>query len=85
MLVTPQSIGELVGSLEERGLVERPPRPGRGRRRTVELTAAGRAALERATPVVLAINAPEALELTAAEAAELNRLLHIVRRATATG
>lgn len=82
VLVTAQSIGELVGSLEERGLVGRPPHPGRGRRRPVELTSAGREALERATPGVLAVNAPEALGLTADEAEELNRLLHLVRRAT---
>lgn len=80
-LVTAQSIGELIASLEARGFVERPPHPGRGRRRPVRLTDAGRHALERATPAVLAVNAPEALGLTGAEAIELNRLLHIVRRA----
>lgn len=39
--------------------------------------------MDRATPAVLAVNAPETLGLTAAEAEELNRPLHIVRRATA--
>ena len=78
-LVSPQSIGELIASLEERGLVTRPPPVGRGRARPVSLTDAGRAALARATPVVQEINSPTALGLSAAEAAELNRLLHRVR------
>ncbi len=78
-LVSPQSIGELVASLEQRGLVERAASAGRGRRRPVHLTDAGRETLRRAAPAVRAINAPEALGLDAAEAVELNRLLHLVR------
>jgi len=82
-LVTPQAIGELMVSLEERGLVERTANPGRGRSRLVRLTEAGRAALRRITPAIHRINAPESLGLSASEAAELNRLLHLVRRSVA--
>jgi DNA-binding MarR family transcriptional regulator len=77
-LVSPQSIGELIATLEERGLVERSPHPGRGRRRPVHLTDAGRRALAGVKPSIRAINAPEALGLSADEAAELNRLLRLV-------
>lgn len=78
-LVSAQSIGELVASLEQRGLVERAAGAGRGRRRHVHLTEAGRDVLRRVTPLVRAINAPESLGLDAAESTELNRLLHLVR------
>lgn len=78
-LVSPQSIGELIMSLENRGLVERPAGASRGRRRPVHLTDAGRDTLRRVAPAVRAINAPESLGLNAAEAVELNRLLHLVR------
>ncbi len=79
-LVSPQSIGELIVSLENRGLVRRPAGTGRGRRRPVHLTDAGRDTLRRVAPAVRAINAPESLGLDAAEAVELNRLLHLVRK-----
>jgi DNA-binding MarR family transcriptional regulator len=78
-LVSPQSIGELISSLEERGLVERPAKPGRGRRRTVHLTQAGHQALQRIAPAIRTINAPASLGLSATEAVELNRLLHAIR------
>lgn len=78
-LVSPQSIGDLIAALEERGLVQRSADSGRGRRRPVHLTDAGRDTLRRVGPAVRAINAPESLGLDAAEAAELNRLLHLVR------
>jgi DNA-binding MarR family transcriptional regulator len=83
VLVTPQSIGELLGSLERLGHVTRTPgRPGRAT--VVALTEAGRAALDRATPLVRQLNSPRALGLTAEEDATLNSLLHKVLRATAT-
>lgn len=81
VLVTPQSLGELLVSLERLGHVER--RPGRrGTATAVTLTGSGRAALGRATPLVAALNAPERLGLTAQEASTLNALLHKVLRAT---
>lgn len=78
-LVSPQNIGELIASLEARGLVERPANPGRGRRRSVHLTETGRHTLRQITPAIRKINTPESLGLSATDAAELNRLLHLVR------
>lgn len=77
--VRPQSIGETVETLEERGLVHRKGAAGRGRRRAVHLTDAGRAVLADAWPGVRAFNAPAALGLTAQEHATLDRLLRRVR------
>jgi DNA-binding MarR family transcriptional regulator len=78
-LVSPQSIGELIVTLEKRGLIERSAVVVRGRRRPVHLTEAGHAMLRRVAPAIRRINSPESLGLDAAEAAELNRLLHLVR------
>ena len=81
VLITPQSIGELLASLERLGAVTRTPgRPGRAK--TVTLTATGRAALDRATVLVRELNAPESLGLTAEENTTLNALLHKVLAAT---
>jgi len=44
--VKKQSASEIVGTLEQRGLVLRNPHPEDGRARALELTAAGRAKLE---------------------------------------
>jgi DNA-binding MarR family transcriptional regulator len=44
--VRPQSMAQTVGELEEDGLVSRRPDPGDGRRALVELTPAGKEALE---------------------------------------
>ena len=79
-LVTPQSIGELLVSLEQRGLVHRAAaRPGTAH--AVTLTDDGRRALARAVPAVRDLNAPGALGLTAEQAETLNTLLHTLRRA----
>ena len=81
VLITPQSIGALLTSLERLGNVTRTTgRPGRAT--TVTLTPAGRAALDRATVLVRDLNAPESLGLTAEEDATLNALLHKVLAAT---
>ncbi|GAA3612832.1 hypothetical protein GCM10022419_117300 [Nonomuraea rosea] len=79
IMVRPQSMGELVASLLDRGLVERDSPGGRGRRAGLRITATGRELLSRAQPAVVTFNAPEAMGLSAAEAAELTRLLRIVR------
>jgi DNA-binding MarR family transcriptional regulator len=81
VLVTPQSVGELLHSLERLGHITRSRGP-RGTATTVHLTASGRAALHRATPLIQAMNTPEALGLTAQENTTLNTLLHKVLRAT---
>lgn len=75
VLVTPQSIGELLASLERLGYVTRTP-GRRGTATAVALTARGRDALGRATPLVTAMNAPAALGLTPEEDSTLNALLH---------
>ena len=81
VLLTPQSVGELLVTLERAGLVERVAPARRGAPISVRVTDAGRASLERAAPLVGRLNAPAALGLEPAEAAELNRLLHKVRTA----
>ena len=43
--ISPQSMGATLGALELRGLVERCPDPGDGRRAVMSLTGAGRQAL----------------------------------------
>ena len=81
VLVTPQSIGELLNSLERLGYVTR-VRGARGKASTVRVTDAGLAALNRATPLVQAMNTPEALGLTPQENKTLNELLHKVLEST---
>ena len=86
VLVTPQSMGELIHSLERAGWVRREQGVGRGRRVRIRVTAAGHDLLRRATPVADALNVAEVLGLTVAERGLLNSLLHKVRDAmTAPG
>lgn len=79
VLVTPQSMGDLVAALAERGLIRKEGPGGRGRPTQIELTATGRKALERAKDPVMQFNEPETLGLTAEQADALNNLLHSVR------
>lgn len=79
ILLTPQSLGEQVRSLVERGLIRRQGGVPRGRRIDLSLTQDGRALLRRATPLVRSLNQPSTLGLTSQEAAALNTLLHKVR------
>lgn len=81
VLVRPQSVGVLLTSLMEQGLVVRAGPGGRGRRAGIALTDAGREALARAWPPVRAFNTPSALGLTAAQAGMLDELLDRVRAA----
>lgn len=76
VLITPQSMGEILAQMEAADLVRRVPPPRRGAPIAVELTEAGRAALQSTYPSVAAINRPAALGLSDEEAATLNRLLH---------
>ncbi|MBF5082167.1 MarR family winged helix-turn-helix transcriptional regulator [Quadrisphaera sp. INWT6] len=64
VLVRQQSMGVLLASMLERGLVERTGPGGRGRRAGLVLTETGGRALREAWPAVRAFNAPEALGLT---------------------
>ncbi|MGK5681385.1 MarR family winged helix-turn-helix transcriptional regulator [Actinoplanes sp. URMC 104] len=77
VLVTPQSIGELLTSLERLGHITRRRGP-RGKASVVQVTKSGRSALDRATPLVQAMNTPQALGLTPDEDETLNALLHKV-------
>ena len=80
LMMRPQSMGELVGSLLERGLVSRAGPSGRGRRSKVGLTDLGRQMLRDAWPSVRAFNAPEAIGLSRKETEMLVRLLRTLRR-----
>jgi DNA-binding MarR family transcriptional regulator len=81
VLVRPQSMRQLIGSLLSRGLVRQSGGGGRGRRAQLHLTEAGQDALTRALPAVYAINASAAIGLADAEAAALTRHLRAVRTA----
>lgn len=81
LMMRPQSVGEVVGSLLQRGLVRRDGPSGRGRRAGLTLTDQGRDTLRQAWPGVRAFNAPDTLGLTIEETATLVRLLQVVRRA----
>jgi DNA-binding MarR family transcriptional regulator len=81
VLVTPQTLGELLPSLERLDYVRRTPgRPGTAT--SVAITPEGSAAPARAIPLLGALDAPESLGLTAVEAAELSALLHEVINAS---
>lgn len=74
-IITPQSMGELLAGLEERGLVLRRLPAGRGHPAQLELTDAGRALLVQVKPVVESSNSPEELGLTQREIDHLRDLL----------
>lgn len=76
VLATPQSIGELVRVMEDKGLIERTPPAGRGRPSALYASTAGRALLDDVTPHVLAAFAPDALGLDAPSYERLNADLH---------
>jgi DNA-binding MarR family transcriptional regulator len=78
VLVTPQSMGPLLQQMTDVGLVRRSASALRGTATSVELTDHGREVLAATFPAVGAVNDPAELGLTAAEAVELNRLLHAV-------
>lgn len=78
VLVRPQSLGELLVPLLERGLVSRDGPGGRGRRSGIEITDAGREAMAAALPGVREFNA--ALGLDTGQLGMLDDLLHTVLR-----
>lgn len=80
VLATPQSVGELVRVMEDKGLIERTPPAGRGHPSAVYASASGRALLDEVTPAVLAAFAPEAMGLDAERFDRLNDDLHTVLR-----
>lgn len=78
ILVTPQSIGDIVAQMQTAGLVRRTPPAQRGTAISVEITPHGRTTLEQTYPLVGALNTPAALGLNQAEARTLNELLRRV-------
>jgi DNA-binding MarR family transcriptional regulator len=81
VLVTPQSVGELVTTLEAAGLVKRDRSGGRGRRAGIDLTPHGRAVLNTASHTAATLDNPAVFDLSPQEAATLNALLHRALRA----
>ncbi len=81
VLVTPQSMSELLDSLQSLGLVERDAAPGRGRRVAIRLTDVGTERLQQCSEAVGRVQ--ESLGLTEQNHHDLNHLLTAVL-ATAT-
>jgi DNA-binding MarR family transcriptional regulator len=84
VLVRPQSLGELVAPLLERGLVHRDGPGGRGRRSGLTLTGDGAALLQRALPRVQEFHAPASSGLDAPDLVRLEELLQRVLAARST-
>lgn len=81
VLVTPQSVGELVTALEAAGFVTRDRSGGRGRRAGIDLTPRGRDVLVAASRAAATLDDPAVFDLSPREAATLNTLLHRALRA----
>lgn len=80
VLATPQSVGELLRTMEDQGLVERTPPARPGLPIAVHASSAGRALLDEVTPHVLAAFSPEALGLSDSAYQRLNAELHTILR-----
>jgi DNA-binding MarR family transcriptional regulator len=79
--ISPQSIGATLATLEGRGLIERSPDPGDGRRIILTLTEAGRAAVN-AKRAARNAKLSEALSghFSEAERAQLSELAPLIER-----
>jgi DNA-binding MarR family transcriptional regulator len=82
--VTDQSAAEMVGVLEERGLLLRAPDPGDRRRRVLRLTGAGQALLDRLRGDVAAVEDRMLSALAPEEARALRRYVTACRGALAS-
>jgi DNA-binding MarR family transcriptional regulator len=76
VLVTPQSMGELVASMVASGLLEREEASVRGRAMRITLTGAGRSALTRAFPLVEALERKATRHMRKSDVGRLNAQLH---------
>lgn len=76
VLVRPQSLTGVVTSLEDRGIVERRGRRGRGRSNPVALTTTGERLLAQAWPAFAAADEATARGLPERQAAALTTTLH---------
>ena len=83
--VTPQSMGDLVTTLERRELVTRHRDPRHARRLLLSLTPAGEALLERVEPQVRALEERMLANLAAPERTALRDYLNRCRTALADG
>ena len=72
VLATPQSVGELLRTMEEAGLVVRSSDAGRGRPFAVVATRRGQLLLDQVTPHVLAAVSPTALGIDEERGTRLN-------------
>lgn len=75
LLTSPANLSDVIGKLETRGLVRRERVAGDRRRLLVELTAPGRALIERVFPAHAADIAAAMAGLNATELSELGELL----------
>jgi DNA-binding MarR family transcriptional regulator len=81
VLVTPQSMGDLLRRMAADGLIDY-GEPRRGRRMRIHLTGNGSRLLDQAFEIVERMNHPSFLGLTDQESRQLNQLLHRVLTAT---
>jgi DNA-binding MarR family transcriptional regulator len=73
--VTDQSAADMIGTLEDRGLILRHPDPGDRRRRVLRLTAQGQELLDQVRADVDSVEERMLSPLTAEQAGELRRQL----------
>lgn len=78
-LTTPQSMAGVIEGMVAKGLLVMSGDGGRGRPNPITMTQQGRDTIEAVWPAFLEANSPEALGLTEAEAASLNKVLHHLR------
>lgn len=76
--VSPQAMDQMLGGLQELGLVARPAAASSGRARPAQLTAKGRALLKRAETAVRAADDRMLADLRPSEQSEFKRLLYVV-------
>ena len=78
-LTSPQSMSGVIEVMVAKGLIEMQGTGGRGRPNPVRATAEGERLVEALWPSFVQANSPEALGLTKAEVASLNKVLHHLR------